>query len=293
MTYSIIAAATILITALLAFYYLYKSKELDLGILMSVSIGAVILGITFNPTYNTIFGYMESFNNINRDVEFLFFIAIASIFFLILVFTISILVSVFVPDRLSSIDCSIAIERFFGWTKSYLKPEISENNIPEVTEADELSEDSLVGEADELSEDTLVAEADELSEDSLVEEDDESISISEVAVTVESIILEAPAQQDTPESTHTPVNEAEILVLKAFDYKVKGQKEQALQYYTKALNYNSLNSDMVFWIVLDICTLYKELGLNELAFNILDSVAQRYGSVLKPEIRTQIINNLK
>lgn len=281
MTYSIIAAATILITALLAFYYLYKSKELDLGILMSVSIGAVILGITFNPTYNTVFGYMERFNNINRDVEFLFFIAIASIFFLILVFTISILVSVFVPDRLSSIDCSIAIERFFGWTKSYLKPEISENSIPEVTEADELSEDSLV------EEDNV------LSEDSLVEEDDESISISEVAVTVESIILEAPTQQDTPESTHTPVNEAEILVLKAFDYKVKGQKEQAVQYYTKALNYNSLNSDMVFWIVLDICTLYKELGLNELAFNILDSVAQRYGSVLKPEIRTQIINNLK
>ncbi len=274
MTNSIIAAAIILITALLAFYYLYKSKELDLGILMSVSIGAVILGITFNPTYKTVFGYMERFNNINRDVEFLFFLIIASIFFIILVFTISILVSVFLPDRLSSIDCSMALERFFGWTKSYLKPEISENKTSESSENDETPEDL------------------ENPENLSAEGNDELISAMEETVACDDIWEDNP-DKEIVEDTYTPVNEAEILVLKAFDCKVKGQKEQAVQYYTKALGYGSLSKDMVFWIVLDICTLYKELGLNELAYSILESVAQRYGNELKPEIRTEIINNLK
>ncbi|EPR07700.1 hypothetical protein [Ruminiclostridium papyrosolvens] len=268
MTNSIMAAATILITALLAFYYLYKSRELDLGTLTSVSIGAVILGITFNPAYNTVFGYMERFNNINRDVEFLFFLVIASLFFLILVFTISILVSVFLPDRLSSINCSLVIERFFGRTKSHFKPEISENKTPEVSENDESRED--------LS----------------VEEECELISAIEETVACEDV-LEDTLKEEVSEDKHEPVNESEILVLKAFDCKVKGQKEQAVQYYTKALDYGNLSNDMVFWVVLDICALYKELGLNELACSILNSVAKRYGNELKPEIRAEIIKNLK
>ncbi|AEY64912.1 hypothetical protein [Clostridium sp. BNL1100] len=268
MTYSIIAAATILITALLAFYYLYKSRELDLGTFMSISLGAAILGITFNPAYNKMFGYIGSFKNINQKVEILFFIIIASIFFLILVFTISIIVSVCLPDRLSSINCSIALERFFGRTKSHFKPEISEDKTPEVSENDENLED-------------LSAEG-----------DCELISAIEETVACDEILEDTP-EQEVAEDTCAPVNESEILVLKAFDCKVKGQKEQAVQYYTKALDYGSLSNDMVFWVVLDICTLYKELGLNELACSILNSVAKRYGNELKPEIRAEIIKNLK
>ncbi len=267
MTYSIIAAATILITALLAFYYLYKSRELDLGTLMSISLGAAILGITFNPAYDIMFGYIKRFRYINQKVEFLFFMIIASIFFLILVFTISIVVSVCLPDRLSSINCSIAIERFFGRKKSYFKPEISEDKTPEVPENNENLED--------LS----------------VEADFELTAIEETAACDE--ILEDTPIQEVAEETCAPVNESEILVLKAFDCKVKGQKEQAVQYYTKALDFGSLSNDMVFWVVLDICTLYKELGLNELACSILNSVAKRYENELKPEIRAEIIKNLK
>ncbi len=268
MPYSIIAALTILSTALLAFYYLYKSSELDLGTFTSVSIGAVILGITFNPIYSTVFGYMNRFNNINRNVEFLLFLIIASLFFLVLVFTISILASVLLPDRLSSINCSLVIERFFGRTKSHFKPEISENKTPEISESDETLEDLSVEENYELT-----------------------IAIEETAACDDT--LEDTPQQEVTEATHAPVNEVEILVLKAFDCKVKGQKEQAVQYYTKALDYGSLSNEMVFWVVLDICTLYKELGLNELACSILSSVAQRYGNELKPEIREEIIKNLK
>lgn len=226
MTNSIMATATILITTLMAFYYLYKSRELDLGTLLSISLGSVILGITFNPAYNTIFGYIDSFWNINPKIEFLFFVIIASIFFLILAFTISIIVSVCLPDRLSSINCSLVIERFFVRTKSYFKPEISENKTPEIPENNETFEEDL-------------------SEDLSVEENSEFDStVEEAAACVEA--LEDTPKQEIAEPTYEPVNESEILVLKAFDCKVKGQKELAVQHYTKALNYGSLSNDMVF-----------------------------------------------
>lgn len=303
MTYSIII--TILITTLLAFYYLYKSKELNLGIFMSISIGAVILGITFNPAYNTIFGYLKSITKINPKVGFVFCMVIVMLFFLILVLTISILVSVCLPAKLSSIDFCFVIDRFVSRTRNDLKSAQTENNTVAIPENNTYYEDTelLHTEAENLTEALPVENEDnqsqklemDISKDVETNEFDFEAPISDISESdfVNSVEQGNEVQEKLDENEYAGVNEAEILVLKAFDCKVKGQREQAVQYYIKALNYSGLNSEMVFWIVLDVCTLYKELGLNELACNILNGVSEKFGDRLKPEIRKEIINNLK
>lgn len=324
MTYSISVIVTILVTAFLAFYYLYKSKELNLGILMSISIGAVILGFTFNPAYNTIFSFLKSTANVNRRLGFLFSLAIVLLFFLILIVSISMLVAICLPARLSSIDCCVAIDRFVAKNRNEVKSQeientavINENNehvlAAELTyggdapvEAEMTYDDDSVEVA--ATEDTRIEDVKNMTEtensmisneanDSdfgdLPDSNNDLIPEDEERVLIESSSEEKEDKQTSNENVYTVVNEAELLVLKAFDCKVKGQREQAVQYYSNALNYSSLDREMVFWIVLDICTLYKELGLNELACNILNGVSERFGDMLKPEIRMEITNNLK
>ena len=81
-------------------------------------------------------------------------------------------------------------------------------------------------------------------------------------------------------------------ILKAMEYKGAGRKAEAIECYMTALE-KSPTSEMVFWIVLDICALYKQLGLSTLAQSILDGLAVQFDGAIAPEVRAEIMNNLK
>jgi len=49
---------------------------------------------------------------------------------------------------------------------------------------------------------------------------------------------------------------------------------------------------MIFLIVLDVCTLYKDLGKADLAKLILESYAEKYSDVMDESIRHEIEKNL-
>lgn len=84
---------------------------------------------------------------------------------------------------------------------------------------------------------------------------------------------------------------AESYIIKAFESKDQGNKVQAIDYYFKALELKP-EDDMIFWIALDICTLYKQLGMSDLATIILEGLVDQYGSIIQPEIKVEIMKNL-
>jgi tetratricopeptide (TPR) repeat protein len=78
---------------------------------------------------------------------------------------------------------------------------------------------------------------------------------------------------------------------KAFALKENGDSEGAVLNYMYALDKNK-DRDLVFWIVLDICVLYKSMGQIELAKEILESYISNYGDLMDSSVRLEIERNL-
>ncbi len=77
----------------------------------------------------------------------------------------------------------------------------------------------------------------------------------------------------------------------AFNLKAGGDFEGAILNYMYALEYKPEN-ELVFWLVLDICALYKQLGKADLAKSILEGYIIEYGSVMSENVRNEIEKNL-
>ncbi|MDP4093335.1 MAG: hypothetical protein Q8920_08240 [Bacillota bacterium] len=77
----------------------------------------------------------------------------------------------------------------------------------------------------------------------------------------------------------------------AFSFKEKGDFESAILNYMYALD-KKPDDNLVFWVILDICVLYKEMGQTDLAREILESYVDSYGHVMDPAVRVEIERNL-
>lgn len=77
----------------------------------------------------------------------------------------------------------------------------------------------------------------------------------------------------------------------AFKLKAEGDYEGAILYFMYALDSNP-PEDLIFWIVLDLCVMYKYLGQQEMAKDILESYVNTYGSVMGSDIKAEIERNL-
>ena len=74
---------------------------------------------------------------------------------------------------------------------------------------------------------------------------------------------------------------------KAFELKTNGDLEGSILYYMYALD-KQPDKHLVFWIVLDICSLYKNLGQVDMAREILNGYAQTYGEIIDSTVKCEI-----
>ncbi|HEY9063248.1 MAG TPA: hypothetical protein VIO64_22540, partial [Pseudobacteroides sp.] len=81
------------------------------------------------------------------------------------------------------------------------------------------------------------------------------------------------------------------LIEEAFILKASGDLEGAIASYMYALE-NDIEDQVVFWLVLDICVLYKQLGKSDLAKDILESYVANYGNIMDEDVKAQIVCNL-
>jgi predicted negative regulator of RcsB-dependent stress response len=355
--YGISALITILVTSITAFYLLYKLKELNLGIVISVSGGSIILGFSFYPAFNTFLRLLDNNSNIDKKLMLIISILAILLIFLITILIISIIITIAIPKRIVAIDCCIIIDDIKG--KIQLKKSFDTSQIID-TMGVEKGENLPLADNEAIDEDTqnivstydgLVIAAYEETVYTDVSETDESelsgfdnpIEAIDTAMQEASVIIEKDTADKAEDTLDTGCITAEFinadddtasgdtetagqqiaelsgietveeaseeiplaatqnnnnifgennLVLKAFESKASGRREEAIKYYTKALQ-TEKNSEMLFWIVLDICALYKQLGLNDLAGIILDGIVSEYGAIIKPGIKAEIMNNLK
>ena len=148
--------------------------------------------------------------------------------------------------------------------------------------------EELITEIEDIEHDEeLVTEIEEIEHDEELVTAVEEIDHNEELVTA---IEEIEHNEDVAKDEQ--IIDANSLVLKAFECKDSGKKEEAIEHYLSALQYEQSN-EMVFWIVLDVCALYKQLGLSDLAKIILEGLVSKYGSIIQPDIKKEIMNNLK
>ncbi len=77
----------------------------------------------------------------------------------------------------------------------------------------------------------------------------------------------------------------------AFRLRVQGDLEGSILYYMYALD-KKPQKELTFWIVLDICVMYKILGQQDLALDILDNYYDIYGEEMDNSVRKEIESNL-
>jgi len=415
--YEVLVLVTILLTSLVAFYLLYKAKELNLGIVISISIGSIILGFTFSPAFKLVLQLLSDNINIGKKLVLIISLLIVLFIFLLFILIVSFIISISIPKRLASKDCCIVIDRIIAGIKIrdgivniknkltgffrkivsnmqetvknvyYLinklkKPvdtrqiidtmgiEKNENGISKdksnntIATPDSFAfanliafmepseqvnysnQDSSI--AADMIEQTLVAndsayeslaaaayqeivttkisdiDTDEnvVNDLPVIMEEDQVAEIEVVEIDiVESKVpqletAEAEQSQKSPSDGNyadefeiendiidiieyseeiaesESIIDANSLVLKAFESKDADRKEEAIECYMEALQ-NEPDNEMIFWIVLDVCALYKQLGLSELAKNILEGLVSEYGTAIQPEVKMEIMNYLK
>ncbi|MFZ5990029.1 MAG: hypothetical protein ACOYWZ_23275 [Bacillota bacterium] len=133
--------------------------------------------------------------------------------------------------------------------------------------------------------------------------DDKFVNISSEAVEEIAVIAEVStdllsddielAEQNEEISGLNTDKDMDIIdcIDEAFRLKESGDPEGAILNYFYALDKQPEN-DIVFWLILDICVLYKELGQVELAKDILESYVSEYGDVMDEAVRFEIERNL-
>lgn len=153
--------------------------------------------------------------------------------------------------------------------------EQTESQIAESIAKDYMALYSLLPEQ-EMTEDAVPAEP-EVAVSADREEPMSAVSISDV--------------QPQGESTDELRLSVEEYVDEAFRLKSAGDLEGAILYYMYALDAKP-EKELVFWIVVDICSLYKTLGQTALAKDILESYVSSYSDLMEDAVRLEIERNL-
>lgn len=86
-------------------------------------------------------------------------------------------------------------------------------------------------------------------------------------------------------------SEIEQFIEKAFEMKEKGMFLEAVDYYIKALD-KKPEDDLILWIVIDICSLYKQMGQNKLAREMMQSYIDTFGGTLSPQTKEELIKSM-
>jgi len=83
----------------------------------------------------------------------------------------------------------------------------------------------------------------------------------------------------------------EECITEAFRLKEAGDLEGAILYFMYALD-KKPQKELTFWIILDICVMYKTLGQQDLALEILNGYYEAYGDTMDVRLRDEIMRNL-
>jgi U3 small nucleolar ribonucleoprotein component len=274
--YIVVALGSVLMTSALLMFILYKLKQLNYRMILAVSLSSLLACILAPGLFNFISGYLGGTDDLRN---FTLVMLVSILVYIILITLLSIIITMIIPDR------SFA---FASTGEQKLVENIQDNVETNIgNSANEIILNADANYLEEIYNRHLVENAqNEADTDIKGEEAENNLEIS---VDSEKIIdkmgVEAFKQDNAANLS------VEECVEEGFRLKMLGDMEGAILYFMYALDKNP-GKELVFWVVLDICVLYKSLGQVEFAKEMLSGYYDAYGDLMDIGIKDEIEKNL-
>ncbi len=259
--YTIAVTCAIAVSTVIMFVILNRLKTLSIKALLSITLASLISAISLPGIFNIV---SANGNNVEFSTLVLTTAATSAIYIL-LAFILGVIISRIVPD--------IAV-----------KPQISEARIleailPEGRTTDENYLEQIFDNLGHVNEEETVNHL--INEDTVENNLEKPVDSGE---NIDKMGLDNMVQQ----SENLTIDEC---IEEAFRLKVQDDAEGAILYYMYALD-KKPQKGLTFWIVLDICVMYKTLGQCELALDILNSYYDIFRDIMDVSVREEIEGNL-
>lgn len=273
--YIIVVVAIVILSSALLIYVLKRAALLNLRMILAIALSSVLISVLFPGIFNA---FSDARGGIADGATFFLIFLTTLVLYIILTFLMGIIVSMVIPDN--------TFDLLAAGIKSVRMHKIASEQAGEVAVA--------ASDAGEPVEGGNYLE--QIYGSLVVENGSEPANYEDIAVNVENNFEKSVDTDenidkmglDALEADHLTINDC---VDEAFRLKDQGDLEGAILYYMYALD-KAPDKDLVFWIVLDICVLYKALHQVELAQDILAGYMENYSDLMDPGVKEEIERNL-
>lgn len=294
--YIIVVFGIVAVTSALLIYILNKLGLLDYRMVLAISLSSVLAGLLFPGIFNLL---SAGSRRIAGIAQVSFVLVATLVMYMLLVFILSVIIAVIIPgSTFDLIAAGMKKIRINGAARPFRLDENGPKNddnakgiLNEGTNYLEEIYDSFAAENAKTVPDNEVYAQDNEAYKQPVDEAyaekaennlDKSVDSGE---NIDKMGLEE-FEQDI--SMRLSIEEC---VEEAFRLKSEGDFEGAILYFMYALD-KKPGPDLTFWIVLDICVLYKLSGQVEFAKDVLSSYFDIYGNYMDAGTREEIERNL-
>lgn len=308
-TYAVAVICAIVVSSVFIFLIFNRMKLLNFRILLSVTIASLISAITLPGVFNAI----SANNSGASEFKTLLAIMIISVaVYILLSFIMSVIISHVIPGKIGKKETSdsnrtetVPVESDPKWMSAIVAAESAEKAESSVSEEIEAAEMEEAGTMEiPPAAETKMEPADTLNYLEQIYDNMMHDKGTEAANNVEYVPKDENNLEKSVDSIENidkmgienKVQESENLTInecieEAFRLKEQADGEGAILYYMYALD-KQPEKELAFWIVLDICVLYKTLGQSELAYDILNSYNDAFGDIMDDSVRKEIEYNL-
>lgn len=279
--YVIVVFSTVVITSALLLLIFRRIKLLNYRTVLAIALSSVLSALIFPELFNMVSGSRPG----AADIPVLLFIMVTTaVMYIILALILGMIISFVVPEGV------FKAQAVTGKSEKVREPQMKEAVMSETDSDPDSGENYLANIfnsriVDNSSENANNGDNRPEEENYLEKSVDSVENIDKMGLETESI----PEEVGLKAAENLSINDC---VDEAFRLKELGDLEGAILYYMYALD-RKPGKDLVFWIVLDICVLYKSLGQADFAHEMLSGYVATYSDVMDSSVMEEIERNLE
>lgn len=306
--YIIVVFGMVAVTSAVLIYIFRKMQMLNYRMILAVSLSSILAGLLFPG----MFLLVSKDKGIMVDpARLTFTMAVTVVIFIVLVLTLSTVVSVVIPGGAFAVNV-------FGNKKAEGEDGCETPAVEKIEPAAKEAPPQEVNYLEEIYGKLVVEAADTSADiDEYTQPTENNLEKSvDSAENIDKMRLETLQQDDSTPDGNLPQNEEylaidttegenaavqaadaagelglEGCVDEAFRLKGQGDCEGAILYFMYALD-RKPDRELAFWIVLDICVLYKSIGQVDFARDMLSTYFNTYHGFMDDQVRNEIESNL-
>ena len=275
--YIIVVFGIVVVTSALLMYILNKIEMLNYRMILAVSLSSVLAALLFPGVFNLI--------TIGKGVmvdaaQLTFVLAATLVLYILLVFILSVIISIVIPDSTFAL---IASEI----KKVRMNDDLQTSAIEKIEPAGNENSNYERNYIEEIY-GNLVAETANTGSNIDINAQQAENNLEKSVDSVENIDKMRLETFEQDNSSHLNLEDC---VDEAFSLKGQGDCEGAILYFMYALD-RKPGKDLTFWIVLDMCVLYKSIGQVDFARDMLSTYFDSYNGFMDDRVRDEIESNL-